>query len=303
MKKDFVAKRVVEEATSAIPGKNQEQDRQGRDVQAYESPDFGQIRVVMREGEPWFVAKDVCACLDVDSSNLSKTLDDDEKGVVYCTTPGGIQPMVVTSEPGLYSLILRSRKPDAKRFKRWVTHDVLPSIRKTGAYFRAGGEPAVSDVRKYFDRINMNGRTVSPDCFSVFHEIGPMGPELIHAEVPLDEHTMPDISAGREWSRHWVSSGLDEKYGQRSRYGHMFPPYYPQARKNPVQAWQYPLDALPEFRRWLYGFYIPIGFPKYLQRKVRNKEIPASVSAKAIEAFQTKAVEDDGDGDEELKSA
>lgn len=117
---------------------DENQDSKKQEICIFDNPDFGQIRVVMRDGSPWFVAKDVCDCLDVDSSNLSKTLDDDEKGVVQYTTPGGIQPMVVTSEPGLYSLILRSRKLDAKRFKRWVTHDVLPTIRKTGTYSIAG---------------------------------------------------------------------------------------------------------------------------------------------------------------------
>ena len=85
------------------------------------------------DGEPWFVAADVCAAMTINTEQ-TRRLDDDEKGLRTVQTPGGQQEMVSINESGLYSLILGSRKPEAKRFKRWVTHEVLPSIRKTGAY-------------------------------------------------------------------------------------------------------------------------------------------------------------------------
>ena len=87
------------------------------------------------QGEPWFVAKDVCGILELAHTHSSlRLLDEDEKGVHTMHTPSGDQEMTIISEPGLYSLILRSRKPEAKAFKRWVTHEVLPSIRKHGMY-------------------------------------------------------------------------------------------------------------------------------------------------------------------------
>ncbi len=98
-------------------------------------PAFGQVRIVKdeRTGEPWFVAKDVCDCLGLtDVSKTVSLLDDDERGTNSIRTPGGLQAVLSVSEPGLYSLILRSRKPEAKAFKRWITHEVLPAIRKTG---------------------------------------------------------------------------------------------------------------------------------------------------------------------------
>ena len=104
-------------------------------IKIFERQEFGQVRVVDMNGEPWFVAKDVCDCLEL--TNTAQTisyLDDDEKGVTTNYTPGGKQEMSMISEAGMYSLILRSRKPEAKAFKRWVTHDILPSIRKTGSY-------------------------------------------------------------------------------------------------------------------------------------------------------------------------
>jgi len=86
-------------------------------------------------GQPWFVAADVCAALDLPETHKAiARLDDDEKGRNSIPTPGGLQEMSVVNESGLYNLVLGSRKPEAKRFKRWITHEVLPSIRKTGAY-------------------------------------------------------------------------------------------------------------------------------------------------------------------------
>ena len=93
------------------------------------------VRVVMRDGEPWFVAKDVCECLDLaNSRDAVSRLDDDEKGVGKADTLGGSQDMMLISESGLYTLVMRSNKPDAKVFRKWVTSEVLPSIRKTGGY-------------------------------------------------------------------------------------------------------------------------------------------------------------------------
>lgn len=91
------------------------------------------IRVVTIEGEPWFIAMDALAMLDVNRSSLA-LLDDDERGVHTVDTLGGQQSLTVISESGLYSLILRSRKAEAKAFKKWITREVIPSIRKTGAY-------------------------------------------------------------------------------------------------------------------------------------------------------------------------
>ena len=97
------------------------------------------IRIVTKDGEPWFVAKDVCKVLEITKVDSAiRNLDADEKGAHTVSTPGGNQEMTIVSEAGLYSLILRSRKPEAKAFKRWVTHEVLPSIRKTGAYLSPG---------------------------------------------------------------------------------------------------------------------------------------------------------------------
>ena len=101
----------------------------------FENPDFGAVRSILIDGDPWFVAADVCKALEIEKTNRALSrLDDDEKGAHSVSTPGGRQRMSIISESGLYSLILGSRKPEAKAFKRWITHEVIPSIRKHGAY-------------------------------------------------------------------------------------------------------------------------------------------------------------------------
>lgn len=108
------------------------------EIQTFENADFGAIRVSTVEGEPWFVAKDVCDALGISKyRDAVSRLDDDERGSVLVDTLGGAQETSTVSEPGLYKLIMRSRKPEAKAFQRWVTHEVLPAIRKTGGYIAA----------------------------------------------------------------------------------------------------------------------------------------------------------------------
>ena len=103
------------------------------ELQIFRNEQFGEIRTTVQNGEPWFVAADVCKALDIDKRQ-TRRLDDDEKGVRSTHTPGGNQDMTIVNEAGLYSLVLGSRKPEAKAFKRWITHEVLPTIRRTGGY-------------------------------------------------------------------------------------------------------------------------------------------------------------------------
>lgn len=102
-------------------------------LQIFKSEEFGQVRTVIHNGDPWLVAKDVCDCLDIgNTSEALKRLEDDERDLI--STEGIRGTINIVNEYGLYNLILGSRKPSAKQFKRWITHEVLPSIRKTGTY-------------------------------------------------------------------------------------------------------------------------------------------------------------------------
>ena len=114
----------------------------------FNSDQFGQLRVVKDDNsEPWFVAKDVCDALCLGRQHDStRYLDVDEKGEGLVDTPSGKQTMVVINEPGFYKLIMKSRKPEAKAFQRWVTHEVLPSIRKKGGYIAAAADETPEQI-------------------------------------------------------------------------------------------------------------------------------------------------------------
>ena len=122
-------------------------------LQLFQNEQFGPIRTVMVDGDPWFVAKDVCEALDITNSrDAVARLDDDEKGVVSTDTLGGTQELSAVNEPGLYTLILGSRKPEAKAFRRWITHEVLPALRRTGRYAAPGSvTQSVSELRAAMD--------------------------------------------------------------------------------------------------------------------------------------------------------
>ena len=106
------------------------------ELTVFENPEFGAIRTVELDGEPWLVGKDVATALGYKNPQeaIRTHVDDEDKGVSEILTPGGKQSVPIINESGLYSLVLSSKLPTARKFRRWVTSEVLPSIRKTGGY-------------------------------------------------------------------------------------------------------------------------------------------------------------------------
>lgn len=106
------------------------------EIKLFNNPEFGEVRAVSINNDPWFVGKDVAQVLGYSDTAqaIRKHVDAEDKGVVEMTTPGGVQQITAINESGLYSLILSSKLPGAKKFKHWVTSEVLPSLRKHGAY-------------------------------------------------------------------------------------------------------------------------------------------------------------------------
>lgn len=110
------------------------------EIQTFNNPESGTVRAVRGDdGEPLFVARDVTDALGLDRT-ATRRLDEDEKGVRSTHTPGGNQQVLLVTEPGFYKLVLQSRKPEAKAFQRWVTHEVLPALRRDGGYMVARDE-------------------------------------------------------------------------------------------------------------------------------------------------------------------
>ena len=119
------------------------EDRTTSEIMTFEKAEFGSVRVKEIDGEPWFVVKDVCGALGLENTTKAMSrLDRDEFTSSKVTDSSGReQESYLVNEPGLYSLVLSSRKPEAKAFKRWVTHEVLPTIHKTGGYIEGAFRP------------------------------------------------------------------------------------------------------------------------------------------------------------------
>ena len=196
------------------------------------------VRIVKKDGEPWFVAKDVCDILALGNPRSSiALLDEDERGVHSMDTPSGKQEMGIISEAGLYSLIIRSRKPEAKAFKRWVTHEVLPSIRKTGAYLSPGmsNEQVKALVATLEEEVYR--RIQAEDRLS---KLEAHAEELARAAIPATPFGELSLKTGRPRTclvRNYLRSGQEVKQEHFGTYIQLLLPLY--------AARELLLDALP----------------------------------------------------------
>ena len=131
------------------------------ELQIFENAEFGKVRTVVVKDEPYFVGKDVAEILGYTNPRkaISDHVDEEDKGVTKCDTLGGVQELTIINESGLYSLILSSKLPAAKKFKRWVTSEVLPSIRKTGSYTAKHAKPDDAMQSKRLEVMERNART------------------------------------------------------------------------------------------------------------------------------------------------
>lgn len=167
----------------------------------FQNPEFGQVRTITRDGEPWFVGVDVCNALGYSNSRkaIHDHVDNDDKGVTKSDTPGGKQNVVIINESGLYALIFGSTLESAKRFKHWVTSEVLPSIRKTGSYTVSKYKPKATSVgevvnlivqtRESMERQGSSPREVAIAVKQICEQFGIMLPDCF---VKPETFTMKD---------------------------------------------------------------------------------------------------------------
>ncbi|WP_083967279.1 hypothetical protein [Methylosinus sp. R-45379] len=151
------------------------------------------------------------------------------------------------------------------------------------------GEAGVA-WQQFHDRVSLSYHTVPDGYFSVFKEISNIFVTLIRNGAQLGNKFIPDISVGLHWGKYWTKENLDIIYGDRLKYEHNYPQYFPQAASNPQQPYCYPDEALGEFRKWVREHYIPKHLPGYIDQKVREKQIPAPAARRALEAFAPKAI-------------
>lgn len=128
-----------------------------------------------------------------------------------------------------------------------------------------------ADKWKYHhDRISLLKDSSPLGYFTIFNEITGLIVDLINADLAVNDKTIPDLSVGQLWGRYWTDNSLEKLYGERTRYEHNYPSYYPQALSNPQKPNAYPDAALPAFRRWFREEYLPTKFPKYLLTKANQ---------------------------------
>jgi prophage antirepressor-like protein len=228
-----------------------------------------EVRHFLKDGQSWWVASDVCKVLDhSDVSMAVRRLDDDEKGKNSVGTPGGKQSLLCVNEPGLYTLILTSRKAEAKAFKHWVTHEVIPSIRKMGNYDleqSVAQKPAPTLSEALRQRAFLNEERIPETLFStqceVARELHYVGDFL---DASLDHEASLEVSVGMCFSS-YVREVIPIPDVERCKYRHQLP------GGHIVDAWAYPIEYLPHFRHWLYTVYFPARFPAY--REQRSKRV------------------------------
>lgn len=220
------------------------------------------IRVIVKDGEPYFCLADVCANLGLDASQVQKRLDDE----VVTIHPikdrlGRMQKAKFVNEDGLYDTILESRKPNARAFRKWITKEVLPSIRKTGGY---GNSQQLPD---FMQRMILNSGQVPNTHFSVISELF----ATVYGAFERAGHRLsdkaangirlrPDVSAGRCFSDYLKANGYDETDG-RIEYEHKFP------NGDQHHAYAYPNKLLGVFRDFVYQEWLPKRAEAYLKKR------------------------------------
>lgn len=249
-------------------------------MKVFEDEEHDEFRVIDRDGNPWFVLNEVCAKVGIaNPADAASRLDDDEKDTIGISDSiGRSRRATIINESGLYSVILRSNKPEAKRFRKWVTSEVLPSIRKTGGY--RGKVPAF--IRRYSE----NWDRVSAGHFSVLGEMVvhlwgrfEMAGHVMADKSPDGTENRPDGSAGRVFSD-WLKKNHPTVSGAFSYYIHKTPEWEGEVR-------QYPLSLLPLFRECLEAEWIPNHAPRYFASRdaaalpYLQKILPAANKPKA----------------------
>ena len=202
----------------------------------FTNPEFGSIRTLTINGEPWFAGKDVAAALGYTNplKAVRDHVDEEDKGVNDSFTPGGKQKIVIINESGLYSLILSSKLEGAKRFKHWVTADVLPSIRKTGGYI--AGEEKMSDeelfmqaflvAKRKLDERNAEYAKLEKRHEALTAEVNIMRPKAEFADaVATSEDCIPLGDLAKLLNQNGVDIGRTRLFEYLRRNGYLISQY------------------------------------------------------------------------------
>lgn len=194
-----------------------------------------QIRVIDKDGQPWFVAVDLAKALGYHNTHdAGRLLDDDEKGAHIVRTLGGKQKLVIVNESGMYALVLKSRKPEAKPFRRWVTSEVLPSIRKNGSYVKPG-----TILHSKFPHVHFEPMPAGSVCFT------PDEIELLQTIVYYYRYLFKDCQQATYDILEKVRSPLSGKYWEMLHDTSLL------RLEDKLQRLGYPMETFPCYRSFM----------------------------------------------------
>ena len=207
-------------------------------IQVYKYSDKT-VRVVNRNGDPWFVGRDVAKILGYANPNdaLAKRVDEEDKGVAKCDTLGGSQELIIINESGLYSLILSSKLPSAKRFKRWVTSEVLPAIRKHGVFVMddiVNNTDALIEALQAFKAERLQRVALEEENAVQKQQLSEMRPKASYYDVVLnspDLVSVTEIAKDYGKSAQWLNEKLHDKGIQYKQGGRIWILYQKYAEK------------------------------------------------------------------------
>lgn len=222
-----------------------------------------ELRTLIINEEVWFVAKDVCGILGTDVRDITKILDEDERGVDTIHTLGGMQKMVIISESGLYGLVLKSRKGNAKPFQRWVRKEVLPNIRKKGFY---GIQDAnkFPELWKHSQRVELNIGKIPYTHFSMLGEMELRILKTLKVRgFDLIPNSLPDGSLGKGFCKY-----LKEEIGIDTNVFNTYTHEYPDGRK--VEAKLYPNELYHYLQNFINEIWINGNGAKYFKEQPKQ---------------------------------
>jgi len=173
----------------------------------------------------------------------------------------------------------------AVHLAQWLSAEFAVKVSQWIVEWMSGRHPSERVWQQFEDRVSLVYDNVPVGYFCVFAEIADLFASMITNGADFGTRMILDLSVGVRWGPHWTQSGLEASFGPRMKFPHNYPSYFPQSWSNPQDAWCYPEDALPVFRRWLREEYIPKMMPEYLKRQVAQKKLPAQIANNALAAL------------------
>lgn len=203
-----------------------------------------------------------------------------KNGTIHHAVPAAVCMAVLE----YYAFEARSENGDAMKNYRLLARKGFNDFIYAQVGYNPTGAPSIA-WQQFHDRVTLSYHTVPDGYFSIFKELADIFVTMIRGGANVGPSFLPDISVGQHWAKYWKGENLDVVYGERKKYNHNYPQYFPQSASNPQPAYCYPDDALGEFRKWVREDYIAKHMPNYLNQKVREGKIPAPTARTALDSF------------------